>query len=604
MVSKNNIWHSLTSPNEALTSTTQRSRARLLASLVLLMLLISIILNIIYMLAAMAQVQDTYLAGTWFTLGLLIIAYALSRSRYYRAAASFTVALFSVAVFLSFISRQSYSDSDLLILLVIPVLLSSTFLSLRVAIWVTVVNVVGVILISLWHPQITTAGIIESSLTGVLYISVLVILISYHRGAMEKDRRAEMTLTEERHRAELEQRVMQRTAELARANAVLRNEIRERELAEAALRESESRYRSLIELLPNAVFLVQNDLIRLVNRAAVDMVGCLSANTLVGQPIEYFLLHKNGAATNSILMDSNGASGNRLERTLLRQDGERLVVETAATEIRYEGNDAVLAVAQDVTLLRQVEHEREHLLAQLQAANERLQHLSHHAVEVQEAERRHIARELHDEIGQSLTAIKIHLRHARNLPDLPAMVQELKSSLVVVDQLLEQVRNLSLDLRPAMLDEIGLVGTLRWYVDRQAQLTGINSHFTGELAGRLPSELELICFRMVQEALTNVARHAGAENATVSLIQRDDEIQLMVKDDGSGFDVQAARESALEGKSLGLLGMEERVQLAGGTIDISSKLGEGTVIQVNFYRNGADIEVETSPVRSLQQNTS
>ena len=131
------------------------------------------------------------------------------------------------------------------------------------------------------------------------------------------------------------------------------------------------------------------------------------------------------------------------------------MVETAATAIRYEGEAAILAVGQDVTELRQAQREREQLLDQLQMANERLQHLSRHAVEVQESERRHIARELHDEIGQSLTAIKIHLRHVRELPDKSQMGKELEGSLDILDQLLEQVRNLSLDLRPSMLDFIG-----------------------------------------------------------------------------------------------------------------------------------------------------
>jgi hypothetical protein len=182
MVSKNNLWRRLTSPNDALTVTHERSRARLLASLVLLMLLVGVLINVIYMIAVSTQDADSYLLGTWLTLGLLVVAYILSRSRYYYAAAIFTVALFSVAVFLAFVSRQSYTNSDLLIILVVPVLLSSAFLSLRAAVLVTVINVCGVFLLSILHPSFNTPSILESLLTSVLYISLLVILVAYHRG--------------------------------------------------------------------------------------------------------------------------------------------------------------------------------------------------------------------------------------------------------------------------------------------------------------------------------------------------------------------------------------------------------------------------------------
>jgi len=150
------------------------------------------------------------------------------------------------------------------------------------------------------------------------------------------------------------------------------------------------------------------------------------------------------------------------------------------------------------------------------------------------------------------------------------------------------------------LDEIGLVGTLRWYVDRQAQLTGIDSRFIGELVSRLPSQMELTCFRMVQEALTNVVRHANANKVNVILTQNGDDIQLVIEDDGRGFDVEAAQESALQGKSLGLLGMEERVHLTGGAIEISSTIGEGTTIRVSFCRDSSEIVPMMSPSQALQ----
>jgi signal transduction histidine kinase len=134
-----------------------------------------------------------------------------------------------------------------------------------------------------------------------------------------------------------------------------------------------------------------------------------------------------------------------------------------------------------------------------------------------------------------------------------------------------------------MLDDLGLVSALRWYVDRQAQRTGVVAQFTADpLDARLPPELETTCFRVAQEALTNVARHAQARHVNVRLRQREAELELVVEDDGSGFDVPAARARAARGVSMGLLGMEERVLLVGGRIDITSAPGRGTEVRARF----------------------
>jgi signal transduction histidine kinase len=223
------------------------------------------------------------------------------------------------------------------------------------------------------------------------------------------------------------------------------------------------------------------------------------------------------------------------------------------------------------------------LFEEVRAARERLQTLSRRLIEVQEMERRTIARELHDEIGQALTAVKINLQAVQRLPDAAAFAPRLEDSMSIIERTLQQVRTLSLDLRPSMLDDLGLVSALRWYVDRQAQRTGVVAQFTADpLDARLPPELETTCFRVAQEALTNVARHAQARHVNVRLRQREAELELVVEDDGSGFDVPAARARAARGVSMGLLGMEERVLLVGGRIDITSAPGRGTEVRARF----------------------
>jgi signal transduction histidine kinase len=153
---------------------------------------------------------------------------------------------------------------------------------------------------------------------------------------------------------------------------------------------------------------------------------------------------------------------------------------------------------------------------------------------------------------------------------------------------LQQVRNLSLDLRPSLLDDLGLVAALRWYVDRQGQRTGIAAQFAFSAPSdatrpadlRLPAGLETACFRLVQEALTNVVRHSRARHVSVELRLEAQTLHLSVRDDGVGFDVSSALAAAGRGQSLGLLGMHERVALLHGQIAIVSAPGQGTEVRV------------------------
>lgn len=234
-----------------------------------------------------------------------------------------------------------------------------------------------------------------------------------------------------------------------------------------------------------------------------------------------------------------------------------------------------------------------HLFERGRIDSERLQTLSSRLLEAQEMERRHIAHELHDEIGQALTAVKINLQvlqrtlRQRLMPssqeDQSAELSPIQDSIAIVDTALQQVRNLSLDLRPSLLDDLGLVAALRWYIDRQSQRTGIQEEFfcaLGELD--LRSDLATACFRIVQEALTNIAKHAHAHYVSVRIEQHQHELLLTIQDDGVGFDVMAAWKQASQGKSLGLLGINERATLVGGRLKIVSTRGEGTTIYVHF----------------------
>lgn len=216
-------------------------------------------------------------------------------------------------------------------------------------------------------------------------------------------------------------------------------------------------------------------------------------------------------------------------------------------------------------------------------AEEQLQQLPNKLLVAQEDERRMIARELHDEVGQELLTLKIHLQHMEEQPEPPNVLPHVYKSLALVDQTLQQIRNLSLTLHPSVLDDFGLEAALEWYIEQQAQHIGIAVQLDSNLeVQRFLPHIETVCFRVIQEAMSNVLKHAQAETVQLRLHHSEAGLSISVEDDGGGFDVSAAQQHARSGKSLGLLSMEERVRLAGGSIEIVSTVGQGTAIYLQF----------------------
>ena len=221
------------------------------------------------------------------------------------------------------------------------------------------------------------------------------------------------------------------------------------------------------------------------------------------------------------------------------------------------------------------------LFEEVRAGRERLHALTRRLVEVQETERRYIARELHDEAGQALTSLNVGLRLLEREAHRPEAVvagaAELRRRL---DEVLENLHRLAIDLRPASLDYVGLEGALRQYVESVAAQSGLKVEFEAVHLQRLPLEMETALYRIAQEALTNVARHAQATRVDVLLMQDDGQITLIVEDDGVGFD-PASHDAA---GRLGLLGIRERTELLGGTLVIESAPGAGVTLRVQVPR--------------------
>ena len=220
------------------------------------------------------------------------------------------------------------------------------------------------------------------------------------------------------------------------------------------------------------------------------------------------------------------------------------------------------------------------LFEQVRLGRERQRLLSRQLVEVQEAERRSIARELHDQIGQVLTGLKLVLEMSQRDTDA-ARDENLDEALVLVDELMSQVRELSLSLRPAMLDDLGLLPALLWQFERYTAQTQVQVDFQHRRVEgvRFDPEIETAAYRIVQEALTNVARHAGVKQVTVRLWADDRGLYLQVEDQGRGFDPDSALAASLTG---GLSGMRERANLLGGQLTIDSDPGERTILSASI----------------------
>jgi len=255
------------------------------------------------------------------------------------------------------------------------------------------------------------------------------------------------------------------------------------------------------------------------------------------------------------------------------EGGARRWLETHAVALR-DGKGRIkghLAVTRDITEKRNAD-------AKIRQYSDRLQKLSQRLLDTQETERRHLARELHDEVGQSLTALKLNLGHANQ--NVPKADSSLPDSMRIIDRVLAQIRDLSLNLRPAVLDDLGLLPALRWYVDSQAKRANLVARLSADsLTGvRLHSDVETAAFRIVQEALTNVLRHSQANSVDIEIWISDDRLSLAVRDDGRGFDARKQMLKAARGGSFGLLGLKERASLLGGAAFIDSTPGNGATV--------------------------
>ncbi|MGZ5481025.1 MAG: PAS domain S-box protein [Pyrinomonadaceae bacterium] len=340
--------------------------------------------------------------------------------------------------------------------------------------------------------------------------------------------------------------------------------------ARKALRQGEERYRELFENSRDPIYLHDMSGRYLsINSAAEELSG-YSRDEILGKNFTDFVSPEFTQDIKENFVKKLGTErATMYEVEVITKGGKRVPVEVSSRMLYKEDVPVgVQGTIRDIS-------ERKKTQAILREYSRRL-------VEAQEMERKKIARELHDDIGQILTAVRISLQSMQRTCQI-ADSPRIDDSIMVIDEALERVRELSLELRPALLDDLGLAAALRWYLKRYCDRTAIqgevDSNFDDDM--RLPRKLETACFRISQEALTNVARHAEASHVRISLDRTEHEFRLSIADDGKGFDAAAVLASA-SAESFGLHGIEERAFGVGGRIEIQSRPGHGTQLTGHF----------------------
>jgi PAS domain S-box-containing protein len=376
----------------------------------------------------------------------------------------------------------------------------------------------------------------------------------------------------------------QLTNDLSFGICSLRSQIA-RKKAEDSLRESENRYRVLVESSPIGIGIQRNYKWLYVNPAAVRIFNASSADEVKDKPVNSFgnlPEEEKKLILQRIDRIKAGQILQPYEFNAVFPDGREETVQVYSVRIIYEGESAILTLLKDVTEQKLAER-------RLEKSREELRNLAAHLQAAREEERACIAREIHDELGQFLTGLKIDASFLEDIVNEQieksaslALLEKIHSMSELIDTTVKSVRRIASELRPVILDSMGLLAAIEWLADDFQNRTGTSCQcFLTVQEINLSKETSTAVFRILQEALTNVMRHAGASKVTISLIEESPGYCLEIKDNGKGI----KEEDQKKAKSFGLIGMKERAHLFGGNAEIESLPGKGTTIIVTIPLN-------------------
>lgn len=374
--------------------------------------------------------------------------------------------------------------------------------------------------------------------------------------------------------------IFDRYRKLSSFQAVGRD-ITDRKRIEQELLRSEERYRLLVENANEIILVAQDGVIKFINSKGLEFMG-YSKEELLSRPFTDFIHpdDRNMVFSNYL----RRLKGEKLPDTYIFRVIDRSSnikwIELSAVLFTWDGRPATLNLLTDITKRKEAEDEVKNLYQQIRSFAARLS-------EVEEAERHELARELHDQIGQNLTALGINLNILMSyMTDnmLEHVRSRIEDSMTLVEQTTTRIRDLMTHLRPHVMDDYGLLAVLRWYGEQFSKRTGIILEVKGEEpVPRLSQAVETTLFRIAQEALTNIAKHSGAGKTTIWMKESDGTVQLVISDDGTGFNLEEIHKLT-DRPRWGILTMRERAQSIGGNIKVDAVPGKGTKVIIEVKR--------------------
>ncbi len=369
------------------------------------------------------------------------------------------------------------------------------------------------------------------------------------------------------------------------AQQALREIVTEQKKTQAALKEAEEKYRGIFENAIEGIFQSSPDgRFISANPALARMFGYDSAEELINdrKDIErqHYVDPKRRGIFQRLIRDKGVVHDFELQA--YKKDGSKIWTSENVRAVCDE-NGALLwyeGIVEDITQRKHVEAERVELLRRL--------------VRAQEDEQRRISRELHDQLGQSLAALLLGLKSLKDSGQSEPAKEAIQRLQDITNRIADEMHSLIRELRPTALDDLGLPTALSNYIDEWSQRSNIaiDFHSNGMLNQRLESQLESTIYRIVQESLNNVVKHAKARNVSIILKKQGNRISVIVEDDGVGFDVEALLKTPAKNRRFGLLGMQERVALVGGSLHIESTTGAGTTVLVHIDTSRDNLEGE------------
>ena len=361
--------------------------------------------------------------------------------------------------------------------------------------------------------------------------------------------------------------------------AIIRD-ISDRTRAERALRESEERHRMLVETMNDGLGVQdENGIWTYVNNRFCEMLG-YSRDEMIGRPLTDFLNQTDLDTYRRQMVGRTKGERGFYEMSWLRKDGQPIFTLVSSQPIfdeegQFKGSFGIMT---GIT-------ERKRAEEALRQSEKQLRHLSTQLLTAQETERKRISRELHDELGQALTVMKLHVNFIeKNLSESQTgLKKECEKAVEYIDQVIENVRRLSRDLSPIILEDFGLSAAIRWLVSNFAKRYTIKVALDMiDIDALISRDAHTSVYRIVQEALTNIGKHSRAGNVSLTVREDTGFVWFSIEDDGKGFDAITAVTNDLEEKGLGLATMRGRARMLGGTLLIRAKEGKGTRISLSI----------------------